>query len=843
MDHVRHLHGERNRNKRVPLLPCSPGNLTMTSLRATYRLQLNKDFTFSHARDLVPYLADLGISHAYLSPILKAQPGSTHGYDTVDHTQINPELGTLEDFRALHQTLAAAGLGIILDFVPNHMGVGGSENWLWLDVLKHGEESQYADWFDINWTPRRPDLAGKVMVPFLGAPYAEALANGDVELKADGDGFAVWAYNKEKLPIRTEDQQAILSRYGSSAAAIEALRGNKGEPTSWAALDSIIENQHWRLMRYSAAEDEINYRRFFINSELAGIRIDRPDVFEHAHQLIFSLIEDGLVDGLRIDHVDGLLDPTGYMQALKAKSPRPIYLAIEKILAPHEQLRRDWPVDGTTGYEFGAQLTRLLTHAGGEEQVTQTYLDFVGPVTDPQTEAYQCKLRVMEHELAAELASLAKHLADLAWSVPQTRDLTENGLRKAVREVIAHLHVYRTYIDADGVNERDQRELSIALGRARQAEPHTLPLLFDFLEGLLLGTLGHQYDPKLIAVALGRFQQYTGPVMAKGLEDTALYRYNRLVSLNEVGAHPERFSLDMAAFHDANQRRLADHPLCMLGTSTHDTKRGEDTRAMISAIADQPLIWDAAVKSWRDILKADHIHPNDLYLFLQLLHGGWPVEGPADALADRLKAAMEKSMREARERSDWGVNDAAYEQAVFSFIDDALKNEKFLESFHNGRETLKEIGRRKALLQLAIKLTCPGLPDIYRGAEDWEQSFVDPDNRRPVDFAGLQRRLAAPGTGDEKLLLTLKLLQLRQKQPDLFARGSYQPIAMGEAVFAFTREHEGVSLLVAADLSPGHQAKIALPAEFDGNDWYDVIGSSELSGGDALGFRILARGV
>jgi (1->4)-alpha-D-glucan 1-alpha-D-glucosylmutase len=815
----------------------------MTTLRATYRLQLNKDFNFQQARELVPYLAELGASHAYLSPILKAQLGSTHGYDTVDHTLINPELGTIEDFRLLAQALREAGLGIILDFVPNHMGVGGSQNRLWLDVLKHGSQSTYADWFDINWKPRRPDLSGKLMVPFLGTTYAQALTNGDLQLKSDEDGLAVWAYDNEKLPIREEDEDAILARYGSEDAAIAALTGTAGEATSWAALDSLIENQHWRLMHFLAAEDEINYRRFFINSELAGIRIDRPDVFEHAHQVIFALIAEGLVDGLRIDHVDGLLDPKNYLVTLQAKSPRPIYLAIEKILAPHELLRSDWPVDGTTGYEFGAMLTRLLTSGAGEEQVTQTYRDFVGPVTAPEREAYDCKLRVMEHELAAELAGLARHLADLAWSVKATSDLTENGLRKAIREVIAHLGVYRTYIDDTGVVERDQRELALAIGRARQYRPHYSPMLFDYLEDLLLGRLGPDYNPRLIALAIGRFQQFSGPVMAKGLEDTTLYRYNRLVSLNEVGAHPDRFTVDIPAFHNANQRRLADHPLCMLATSTHDTKRGEDTRAMISAIADQPQLWDQAVKTWREILAPEGIHPNDLYLFFQLLHGGWPVLGNTENLAERLKDAMAKSLREARERSSWGINNTDYEALVFAFIDSAFEHQPFLESFHQLRAPLAQIGLRKALIQAALKLTCPGAPDIYRGAEDWEQSYVDPDNRRPVDFPALQRRLSRPGQGDEKLELTHRLLQFRQAQPELFSRGSYEPVELGKLALGFIREHGGKRVLVAADLSPGHQGKITLPQEVAAEQWTDIIANLTTAGSQAPSLLILAQGI
>lgn len=799
----------------------------MTNLRATYRLQLNKDFTFAHAQELVPYLATLGVSHAYLSPILKAQPGSTHGYDTVDHTLINPELGTLDDFRALAAALRDAGLGIILDFVPNHMGVGGSQNWLWLDVLKHGETSQYANWFDIDWGPARADLAGKLMVPFLGTSYAEALANGDLTLKQDGDGLAVWAYDLEKLPVRDEDAEALLQRYGSIEAAITALAGHKDEPTSWAALDAVIENQHWRLMRYSSAADDINYRRFFINSELGGIRIDRPEVFNHAHQMIFSLIEEGLVDGLRIDHVDGLLDPKGYLETLQAKSPREIYLVIEKILAPHEQLRDDWPVDGTTGYEFGAELTRVLNFAGGEQQVTQTYRDFVGETLEPEAEAYRCKLRVMDNELAAELAALGKQLAHLAGSVPATRDLTQNGLRKALREVIAHLTLYRTYIDDSGVHERDAREIGLAVGKARQTQPSYTPALFDFIESLLLGKLDHQYDPRRVAGVVGKIQQYTGPAMAKGLEDTALYRYNRLLALNEVGAHPDRFSLSIAAFHDANKRRSDNHPLSMLATSTHDTKRGEDTRAMIGAVADAPELWDAAVTEWRNLLAPTDIHPNDQYVFFQLVLGGWPIAGDAPDLAERIKGAMEKAVREARERSDWGVNNTEYEEKLAAFIDNALGNAAFLERFHALRAPLAEIGRRKALIQLGLKLTSPGIPDIYRGAEDWEQSFVDPDNRRALDFDRLASRLNAPeGADDEKLVLTQKLLQLRQRHPALFSTGSYQPLDFGPTTLAFVREADGVQVLVAADMSAGHGAGIKLPAAYAAQNWTNALTSA-----------------
>ncbi|MBE0579693.1 malto-oligosyltrehalose synthase [Devosia sp.] len=780
--------------------------------RATYRLQLNKDFTFADAMARVPYLDSLGVSHVYLSPILKARPGSTHGYDTVDHTRINPELGTEADFRALAGALRQREMGIILDFVPNHMGVGGADNALWLDVLKHGAASRYAGWFDIDWHPPRSDMDGKLLVPFLVSTYAQSLASGHLRLKADGDGFAVWAHDGDKLPIRPEDERALLDRHGSAEAAIAALTGEEGHRGSWAALDSLIASQHWRLAHFAVAADEINYRRFFINSDLAGIRIDRPDVFEHAHGLIYSLVADGLVDGLRIDHVDGLLDPKGYLEKLRSHAPRRIYLVVEKILAPHELLRADWPVEGTTGYEIGAQLTRLLVSGHAEAEVTAAYRDFTGETTEPGEEAYRCKLRVMDNELAAELSALARLFARVAWSVDATADITELGLARALREIIAQMAVYRTYIDDDGAVARDRREIGRTVERSRRNQPQIQPMVFDFVGGLLCGTLGADYDPKAIAVAVGRFQQLAGPVMAKGLEDTALYRYNRLVALNEVGAHPERFSTTLAAFHDSNRRRLATHPHCMIATSTHDTKRGEDTRAIIAAIADVPDEWTAALQQWRSALTphCDAIHPNDLYLFFQLLVGGWPIDSDATGFGDRLKGAMIKSLREARERSDWGVNAVAYENTVTGFIDHALADADFLASFHPTRLRLQAIGRRKGLIQAALKLTIPGVPDIYRGAEDWEQSFVDPDNRRHLDFAALAKRLSSPVVErDDKLMLTQALLRLRRRLPRLFAEGSYEPLELGASTLAFRRRQGTDQVLVLADVSPGHAAGIA----------------------------------
>ncbi|WEK04379.1 MAG: malto-oligosyltrehalose synthase [Candidatus Devosia phytovorans] len=801
----------------------------MFPLRATYRLQLNKDFTFAHAQAVIPHLVELGVSHAYLSPILMARPGSTHGYDTVDHTRINPELGTLEEFRALVTALRASDMGVLLDFVPNHMGVGGAANPLWLDVLKHGKTSRYADWFDIDWMPPCDALKGKILVPFLGKSHAQCLADGDFELRADADGLSVWAHGEHKLPLSPETEKSLQQHYGSTEATIAALSG----PSGRAALDELMAAQHWRAAHYATAGDEINYRRFFVNSDLAGIRVDRPDVFAHSHQLILQLIEDDLIDGLRIDHIDGLLDPQGYLETLRAHAPKLSYLVVEKILAPHERLRRSWPIEGTTGYEVGALLTRTLVAAEAEPALTKTYADFIGPLTAPEDETYACKLRIMDNELAAELSTLSGLLTDLAWSVPATADLTTLGLRRAVREVIAHLSVYRTYIDDAGSTARDRREIGRAIAMARRSRLQDRPATYDFLENLFCLGLSHAYDPALVAKVIGRFQQYSGPMMAKGLEDTALYRYNRLVALNEVGAHPDRFSVSIAAFHDANRRRLAETPLGMISTSTHDTKRGEDIRAVISTMADHPAQWSSSVVAWRDLLTRESItglQPNELYLFFQLLLGGWPIVEPATDLADRLTGAMLKSAREARQFTDWNFNNSQHEKNIERFVAEALQCQPFITRFLADRQLFLITAKRKALIQTVLKLTIPGIPDIYRGAEDWEQSFVDPDNRRPLDFTHLAHRLADPSAPDrEKLLVTQSLLQLRRRLPDLFLEGSYEPVQAPASILKFNRKKSSSMLAVLADLSPGHQRVL----EFDASGWVNVV--------EQAGVRVLLR--
>jgi (1->4)-alpha-D-glucan 1-alpha-D-glucosylmutase len=567
--------------------------------RATYRLQFHKGFGFSDAAALAPYLARLGISHVYASPYLKARPGSTHGYDIVDHGQLNPELGDAAAFDAMAAAFRANGLGQILDFVPNHMGVGGADNPWWLDVLEWGPASEYAGWFDIDWDPDRRYLHEKLLVPFLGDQYGAVLEAGQLVLRFDpqaGD-FAIWAYDTHKLPIcplhyarvlgddhpelerlgdafsnlpewrpriaqRARDLQAELGALARQRndvrhaidAAVDRLNGEPGRLATWRCLEALIEDQNWRAAHFRVAADDINYRRFFNINELAGIRVELPELFDHAHRLAFELLRDGVVDGLRIDHVDGLLDPKGYLVRLRDEAPRPFYLVVEKILARHEALREDWPVEGTTGYEFANLVLGLLVDPAGEDGFTRAYVEFTGAHSPFDAIVHDCKIRIMLNEMASELNVLARDAARVARQNPRTADFTRNLLQRALKEVIACFPVYRTYVDgAAEPTEADRRDIDWALAHARRNETDLDPSVFDFLHRLLTADLVAQPRSGFSRQGVVRFamrvQQYSGPVMAKGLEDTAFYRYNRFVALNEVGGNPDAFGVSLAAFH------------------------------------------------------------------------------------------------------------------------------------------------------------------------------------------------------------------------------------------------------------------------------------------------------
>jgi (1->4)-alpha-D-glucan 1-alpha-D-glucosylmutase len=854
--------------------------------RATYRLQFNKDFGFDAAAQIAPYLAQLGISHVYASPWLKARPGSSHGYDIVDHHALNPELGNEAAFAHMLAAFQSNGLRALLDFVPNHMGVGGADNPHWLDVLEWGPESKFAGWFDVDWRSDRRYGENKLLVPFLGDQYGVELYSGKLKLRFDErEGtFAVWAYDTHKLPISPLDYGRILGdahpeleRLGDAfanlpewrpqagrragelkaelalaaserpevaeaiAQAVTRFNGVPGDKESWQALNGLIANQHWRAAYFRVAADDINYRRFFNINELAGLRMELPDVFEHAHALVLRLLRDQVVDGLRIDHVDGLLDPKDYLIRLRASAPAdpsgaPFYLVVEKILARHENLREDWPVDGTTGYDFTNLALSLLIDPAGEAPLTAAYIEFTGDATDFAETVRGSKLRIMRNEMAGELNVLAREAARVARQNPKTADFTRNVLRRAIRAAVASFPVYRLYIDpANGPTEEDRRYLTWAIEQARARETEVDPSVFDFLYELLSGDLVRHGRSGFSRQAVLRFamrlQQYSGPVMAKGLEDTAFYRYNRFIALNEVGGDPDQFGASLASFHKANAQRAARWPNSMLSSSTHDSKRGEDARARLAVLSEIPDEWARQVRGWSRILRARRgdieakapPDRNDEYMIYQLLLGGWPMEltgapEPApDAMrsfAERLKGAVTKSIREAKRHSTWASPNLEYESAVLSFIDGALDPEEsraFLAAFLPFQERIARLGVENSLVQTGLKLTVPGVPDIYQGSELWNLSFVDPDNRRPVDYGERADLLASLGRismrdllghwqdGAVKLSLISRLLALRAALPDLFEHAPYEPLQAegpkAQFVCAFARRSGNCALL------------------------------------------------
>lgn len=864
---------------------------TMTLPRATYRLQFRAGFGFRDAAALAPYLAGLGVSHVYASPYLRARPGSTHGYDIIDHHALNPELGSEDDFHAMTAAFKAHGLGQILDFVPNHMGVGGADNPLWLDVLEWGRDATHAGWFDIDWDPDRRYLKGKVLVPFLGTQYGIALADGHLEVRFDADegSLAVWAYGVHKLPVCPLSYPLILGRddpdldrlgdlfsdlphwrpqVADRARALKAdLAGciRRSDPArealigalrnlnaDKAGLDALIQQQSWRIADFRVAGDDINYRRFFNINDLAGLRMELPTVFRHAHARILPMLEDGTLDGLRIDHIDGLLDPKGYIDSLRAAVSRPFYLVVEKILARHETLREDWQVDGTTGYDFTNLVLGLLINPASEEALTAVYREFTGETQSFRRMVYDCKIRIMENEMASELNVLGRDAGRVARQNPLTQDFTTTVLQRAIKQIVACFPVYRTYIELQSDHDSsDHRDLEWALTQARRFDPVIDPSVFDFLHDLLTGRLTappksgfHRTSVLRLAMKL---QQYSGPVMAKGLEDTAFYRYNRFIALNEVGGEPDHFGVSPAAFHKVNARRAKRWPGTMLTTSTHDTKRGEDTRARLAVLADLPDDWARHVQEWSRTIRArrgeiggdgtEGAPPdrNEEYLLYQLIVGSWPVDlldTPSPerlaAYGERLRAALEKSMREAKRHSNWASPDMIYEEGMQSFAALALDPARagFLTSFLPFVQKVARLGVDNSLVQTALKLTVPGMPDLYQGAEMWDFSLVDPDNRRPVDYAvrpraleGLQPALAADraGTlrrlradwrdGRIKLALTHLLLCLRAAHPALFAEGGYEPVSItggkADRALAFLRQHGETSLLVTVALYPG----------------------------------------
>jgi (1->4)-alpha-D-glucan 1-alpha-D-glucosylmutase len=973
--------------------------------RATCRLQLNREFNLQQAKELVPYLHELGISHCYLSPLLKARPGSSHGYDITDHSSLNPEIASSKDFEQFTAALRRHGMGLIMDVVPNHMAIMGTDNGWWLDVLENGPASRFASYFDIDWYALSGDIPGQVLLPILGDHYGATLENGELKLCFDKEegSFSVFYY-EHRFPVDPREYPRILGhgiarlvdRLGSThpellelqslitafghlpardpataeavaerardkevykhhlaslfatsadvAQFIEenvaAFNGTQAEPGSFDPLHELLQAQAYRLAFWRAA-DEINYRRFFDVNHLAALRMDNPEVFELTHRLLRELLARGEVNGLRIDHPDGLYDPKGYLERLQAmatallaepdkEESAPMYVVVEKILAFHEHLPESWPIHGTTGYDFSAACCQLFTDSRAADEFTRIYEDFIGQAMDLESAVRHNKRLIMETALASELQVLAIQLTRIAKGDRRTSDFTFNGLRRALTGIVANFPVYRTYVSRGGSSEEDARYVNWAVERARKYSPTADASIYDFIHEVLLARhgkgKGEALQEAVCAFAM-KFQQYTAPVMAKAVEDTTFYQYNRLASLNEVGGEPGRFGISLAAFHWQNQERARRWPHAMLASSTHDNKRSEDARARISALSEAPGEWRSAISRWSSLNRSKRSQLdrreeagterapscNDEYLLYQTLLGVWPFRTPGNAgnigklqdrpqaqqdtedaresairaapngdipdeeelsrLCERVTAYMVKAAREAKLHSSWINPNAAYEEAMANFVQALLSRgpaNLFLPDFVAFQRRNAQLGAYSSLSQLVLKLTSPGVPDIYQGNELWDFSLVDPDNRRPVDYAArrtalheikaiharegaaacAQQLIQSLPDGRIKLYLTWKTLALRRERESLFREGGYLPLKAhgerGEHVCAFARCHADEVVLVvvprllgelmgedARQLPVGETAWgdtwLELPAELRQEEWIDAFTAGTLS--------------
>jgi (1->4)-alpha-D-glucan 1-alpha-D-glucosylmutase len=914
----------------------------MTIPRATARLQFHKDFTLDDAIGVVDYYAELGISHLYASPLLTARAGSTHGYDIVDPTRINPELGGEEALRRLVARLRQAGMGLIADIVPNHMGVGPENAW-WQHVLEWGPHSRYAHWFDIDWQSPDPALHGKALLPFLGEPYAETLQSGDLTLRFDADGGSLYvSYHAHRFPLTPTsyaqvldgatdalalaasafggihpehpdaermhaDACALLRDIGRSAdgrAAIDAAlsRMSPQTPRGVQALHRVLEQQNYRLTWWRNAAEEINWRRFFEVSDLAGVRVEQEDVFDATHALIFRLYAEDLIDGVRVDHVDGLADPGAYcrrlrarLQALSVQRPAqlaasPPYIVVEKILAGGEQLRKEWEVDGTTGYEFMDQVGALLHDPAGAEPLAALWTGLTGDADDFHAHVKAARRQLLNENLVGEFEALARALHAVARCELATRDIPLAAIRRVLAELLVAFPVYRTYVDKDGRSALDQQVVDAALVAAeactREADRPLLTALAQWLGGDTPGEITSARARTLRMRAITRFQQLTPPLAAKAMEDTAFYRYGPLLSRNEVGADPAQFSMSIQDFHDANAARARDFPHTLLATATHDHKRGEDVRARLAVLSEMPEEWGQSVQRWMRLHAPLHVdlgaddgqplyvpQPADELMLYQMLVGAWPFElsaqdaGGMRAFAERIAAWQEKALREAKRQSSWALPDVRYEQACREFalaLLDGETSKVFIDELSVWVARLEKPGIVNSLTQTLLRLTSPGVPDLYQGAEFWDFSLVDPDNRRPVDYAARKQALSHNASLTETASLRQGLLKqqlihaalsLRAREPALFEHGDYVPVEtagpLAGHVVAFTRRHAGRSALVVALRLPAHIVGPDLMlSQSDGGDtrlvlsegsavrWTNVMSGDVLDRGD--GFPRLA---
>jgi (1->4)-alpha-D-glucan 1-alpha-D-glucosylmutase len=822
---------------------------------ATYRLQLHADFGFDAAAAIADYLHELGISHVYTSPYLQAAPGSQHGYDVVDHHKVNEELGGSEAHDRFCNRLGAYHLGQVLDVVPNHMAISGRRNRYWWDVLENGPASRYANYFDIDWRSHEEKLRNKLLVPILGDHYGHVLSRGEIEIKRQGGEFFL-QYFEHQLPLAPKSLPAIVdpaaaqcgsdylafladslsrlpdatSKSRSSAAerhrdkevirvlmerlfqevpfiaqAVDSITANLSKDVN--ALDEFLEHQNYRLAYWRTSQQELGYRRFFDVNTLVGLRMESPHVFADTHALILRWLREEVLDGIRVDHPDGLRDPRAYFERLR-EAAEDVWIVAEKILEPGERLPEAWPIDGTTGYDYLNQAGGLFVNPENADEFTQIYSSFTGEPTDYAAICRDKKHRVMRDLLGSEVNRLTSLFSEICESHRDQRDYTRQDIIRAIREVIACFSVYRTYVipDRNELTPEDERYITLAIEGSKLNRPEIDSELFDFLADVLLLRVRGAMESEFVF----RFQQFTGSVMAKGVEDTAFYCFNRLISLNEVGGDPGCFGTPPQAFHDFCLDVQRSRPRTMLASSTHDTKRSEDVRVRISLLSEIPANWKAALERWASLnekYKKEQLPDrNTEYFLYQTMLGAWPIP------LDRLQPYMEKACREAKQQTSWHAPNESFETATREFIAALYEGTAFLEDFEAFVEPLIEPGRINSISQVLLKLTSPGIPDTYQGSEIWDLSLVDPDNRRPVDY-DLRRRLLSElpnlnvdevwrriDEGLPKLWTIYHTLRTRRKYASAFAHeAAYQPLrahgAKTDHVVAYMRS-DGIVVLV-----------------------------------------------
>jgi (1->4)-alpha-D-glucan 1-alpha-D-glucosylmutase len=869
----------------------------LTEPRATYRVQLHAGFPFREAAGLAAYLDRLGVSHLFTSPVLQAAPGSTHGYDVVDHSRVSEDLGGQAGFAELAEALHGHGLGWMLDVVANHMAVVTPWNRWWWDVLENGVSSRYAAYFDVDWAPPEAGTRNIVLLPVLEDHYGRVLEGGLLGLARE-DGRLEVHYREHVWPVAPHSMDLLLSaaaetlRSDDLAFMAEALGRLEFSPADdlpairrrhrhkevlkqmlarlcaerpevaaavdaevarvagdHDALDVLLGRQSYRLAHWRMAAQDLGYRRFFDVNSLAGLRVEVERVFVDTHALILGWLADGTLDALRIDHPDGLRDPARYLERLRSAGPS-TWMVVEKVLAPGERLPAHWSVEGTTGYDFLARASAVLLDPAGEKPLTDIYHGFTGEPTDYDEVLRGKKRQVLRDVLGSDLNRLATLFQAVCEGHREHRDHTRHDIQEALRDVIACFPVYRTYVGSGPAGEEDTRVIQEAVARVRELRADFDPTLLEFLQEVLLGNVPGNREGELVR----RFQQVTGPAMAKGGEDTAFYCYNRLISLNEVGSHPGQFGLSLSAFHEACREAQWRRPRSLLATSTHDTKRSEDVRVRIHLLAEIPAAWGDAVQRWAHLNASHWTRSPDRnleYYLYQTLVGTWPLALP------RLKAHMEKAAREAKVHTSWNAPQAEYEAALQAFVEGVHADERFRSELEAFLRPLAEPARVLSLSQVLLKLTAPGVPDLYQGEELWQHHLVDPDNRRPVDYEVRRRLLdelpglsleaigARGAEGMPKLWLTTRALAVRRERPAAFGpQGAYEPLqATGPAadhVIAFARNREAVTVAPRFPIRLGgrwEDTALALPE----GRWRNELTGEEWPSGGAPLSRLLAR--